>query len=111
MPSWMKDLKLWQVVVLVVVMLGVGGGVYGVYSWATGSEADTLPDNVQLVQVQYGDLVNSVSASGSLVFAVKEQLTFGSAGTVAELTVQEGDAVEEGQVLAKLDSASIISLQ
>ena len=111
MPSWMKTLKLWQAVVLVVVMLGAGGGVYGVYNWAAGPDTGTLPDNVQLVQVQYGNLVNSVSSGGNLVFPIKEQLIFGSAGTVQEVNVQEGDIVEEGQVLARIDSASTTTLE
>lgn len=109
----LKTLKLWQVVVLVVVVLGTAWGVYGIYRWAAGPSgiASSLPANTQLVPVQYGNLVNSVSASGSLVFPTREQLTFGSAGTVQEVNVNEGDTVEEGQALAKLDGASLTSLE
>ena len=111
MLDTLRFLNLWQKVVLVVVTLGVAGGVYGIYHWAVGPGESTRPDDVQLVQVQHGSIVNSVSAGGSLVFPEKEQLTFGSAGTVGEVNVQEGDAVEEGYLLAKLDDTSMIPLQ
>jgi HlyD family secretion protein len=61
--------------------------------------------------VKYGDITNSVSASGSLVFPVREKLTFGSAGTVAEVKVAAGDTVAKGQLLAKFDDASLLPLQ
>ena len=111
MINALKALKLWQIVVLMVVIGVIAGGVYAIYNWAAGPGESTLPDNVQLVQVQYGSIVNSVSASGSLVFPEKEQITFGIVGTVGEVNVQEGDTIEEGQSLAKLDDTSIISLQ
>ncbi len=112
MFSVLKKLKLWQVVVLLLVVFGIPGAVYGTYGQAAGSTSTSaLPANSRLVRVQYGNLTNSVSASGSLVFATTEDLTFGSAGTVREVNVQVNDAVEKGDVVATLDDASILSLQ
>src|SRR3989304_8723693 len=105
----LKTLRLWQILVLVVVALGVARGVYGIYSWATSPDTSSLPANTQLVAVQYGDLVSTVSASGSLVFPTRAQPTFGSAGTVEEVSAKDGETVKKGQVLAKLDSASSVS--
>lgn len=65
----------------------------------------------QLVTVQRGDLTIDITAVGNLAFAYEEELTFGVEGTVGEVLVEVGDSVEEGQVLAKLDDTSIISLQ
>ncbi|MBU2009319.1 MAG: biotin/lipoyl-binding protein, partial [Chloroflexi bacterium] len=107
----LRTLKLWQILVLAVVTLGTAAGVYGIYSWATSPDTSSLPANTQLVPVEYGDLVNTVSASGSLVFPTRAQPTFGSAGTVEQLNAKDGETVKKGQVLAKLDSASLISLQ
>jgi RND family efflux transporter MFP subunit len=106
-----KGLKLWQVLVLVVVVLGMAGGSYGIYYWVTKPSASSQSTDIQLVQVQYGNITNSVSASGSLVFSSREELTFGSAGTVAEVKVSEGDTVAQGQLLAKFDDASLLPLQ
>ena len=111
MLSVLKTLKLWQVVVLLLVVFAIAGGVYGIYGWASGSSTSSLSANTQLVRVQYGNLTNSVSASGSLIFAIGEELTFGSAGTVQGVNVKEGDEVKKGDVLANLDNTSVLSLQ
>ena len=105
-------LKAWQVVVLVLIVCGIVGGFYAAYGRSTGSSAaSSLSTNTKLVQVEYGNLTNSVSASGSLVYATSEQLTFGSAGTVAAIYVEKDSSVKEGDVLAKLDSTSVESLE
>ena len=105
-------LKAWQVVVLLLIVCGIVGAFYGAYGRSTASSiSSSLPANARLVRAQYGNLTNSVSASGSLVFGNKENLTFGSAGTVQEVNVAQDDAVKKGDVLAKLDNTSILSLQ
>jgi RND family efflux transporter MFP subunit len=109
-----KGLKKWQVAVLVIVVIGTAAGVYTVItrtSRTSNSSSSSLPANTQLVAVQSGNVVNSVSASGSVAFSNKQDLTFGIAGTVEQVNVQVGDTVKEGQILAKLDSASLISAQ
>ena len=65
----------------------------------------------QLVPVQRGDLAVEVTATGNLLYAYEEALSFGVPGTIDEVLVEEGDEVEEGQLLARLDSASTISLE
>ncbi len=110
----LNGLKKWQVAVLLVIVIGTAAGVYTVITRASGtsgSSSSSLPENTQLVPVQYGNVVNSVSASGSVVFPDKETLTFGIAGTVGAINVHEGDTVKEGQILAKLDSTSDIAVQ
>jgi HlyD family secretion protein len=111
MLDMLGTLKLWQKITLIVVTLAVAGGIYGIYKWTAGPTTTSVLDNVQVVQVQYGDIENSVSASGSLIFPNEESLTFGSAGTVQDVNVKEGDTVEEGQLLASLNDASVISLE
>ncbi|MCX5995598.1 MAG: efflux RND transporter periplasmic adaptor subunit [Chloroflexi bacterium] len=106
-----RTLKMWQVVVLVLVVCAIGGGIYGIYNWANGSTPTTTSAKTQLVRVQYGNLTSSVSASGSLVYATSEQLTFGSAGTVEAIYVEKDSSVKKGDVLARLDSESIESLE
>ena len=48
---------------------------------------------------------------GSLVYPVRETLTFGTQGTVEEVLVEEGQVVEEGQALARLDATTVASLE
>jgi len=105
-------LKAWQVVVLLLIVFGIVGAFYGAYGRSTASStSSSLAANTRLVRVEYGNLTNSVSASGSLVLPNKDDLTFGSAGTVQEVNAGVDDAVKKGGVLAKLDNASILSLQ
>ncbi|MFC2016952.1 efflux RND transporter periplasmic adaptor subunit [Chloroflexota bacterium] len=71
-----------------------------------GSQADEaeLSEN-QVVTVQSGDLTTDITAAGNLALSRTEDLAFEIAGTVEEVLVEEGDVVEEGQVLARLDTS------
>ena len=75
-----------------------------------GSETAEEPE-YRLVPVQRGDLTVEVTSTGNLVYSHDEELSFGVAGTVGEVLVEQDDIVEEGQVLARLDAASMLSLQ
>jgi len=72
---------------------------------ACGGQEDEIEQ--QLLEVTRGDLVLTVSADGNLSLPQHQKLTFGIAGTVAKVNVEEGDRVTEGQVLASLDTASL----
>jgi RND family efflux transporter MFP subunit len=65
----------------------------------------------QLFTVQRGDLTVDITAAGNLTYADYQDLAFQISGTstqepltVAEVLVEEGDSVEEGQVLVKADT-------
>ena len=105
-----KTLKLWQIGVLIAVLAGAGGTTYGVYALVSGSGQTGLSEDQQLIPVQYGNLVNQVSTKGSLIFPIRELLTFGTQGTVEEVLAEEGQQVEEGQPLAKLDGMTVATL-
>jgi RND family efflux transporter MFP subunit len=105
-------LKIWQAALLLLIVCGIVGGFYAAYGRAsTSSASSSLSSNERLVRVQYGNLTNSVSASGSLVFANTDDLTFGSAGTVQEVNAGVGDSVKKGDVLAELDNATLLAWQ
>ena len=59
----------------------------------------------QVVTVQRGNLIIDITAVGNLAFSRTDELAFEISGTVGEVLVEEGDIVEEGQVLAKLDTS------
>jgi len=56
----------------------------------------------QLVEVVRGDLIISVSGSGSIGVANEAKLAFDGGGKVDKIYVDEGDEVSKGRVLAKL---------
>ena len=103
----LRTSRLWQIALVVV----LAGSAYGIYSWVSGGGGSSDDANTRTVAVQYGSIVTSIGTSGSLVFSHTEQLTFASDGTVGEIHVDVGDTVVQGQVLAKLDSASQASLE
>lgn len=59
----------------------------------------------QIATVQGGNLSMEITGSGNLALSSTEDLTFEMAGTVQEVLVEEGDSVEEGQVIARLDTS------
>ena len=92
-----KKVKFYLVLALaclsLVSLVACGGG---------GDEAEA-----QLVEVVRGDLMLSVSADGSLSFVTDRKLTFGTTGTITEINVEEGDRVNQGKVLVRLDTTSL----
>ncbi|MSQ40059.1 MAG: efflux RND transporter periplasmic adaptor subunit [Dehalococcoidia bacterium] len=107
----LKTIRLWQIGVLVTVLAGAAGAIYGGYALVGGSGSTGASANQQLIPVVFGNVVNQVSTSGSLVFANRATLTFGTQGTVGVVLVTEGQEVKEGQPLASLDAAAVASLE
>ena len=81
------------------------------YSRLTAEESTDLGEDQRLVAVRRGDFVNEVSVSGSLEYKDRDSLSFGTAGTVAEVAVEAGQRVRAGDVLARLDSETIAELE
>ena len=100
-----------QIAVLAAVLLGSAGAIYGAYALISDAGGPGLNEDQQTISVQYGNLVKQVSTNGSLVFPIKEKLTFGTQGTVGKVLVEEGHQVEEGQPLASLDPTTVASLE
>ena len=71
---------------------------------------DAIDDNRRPVTVERGTLLDDVTASGSVSFPKLESLRFDISGTVAELLVEEGEFVQEGQPLILLDDVTIAAL-
>jgi HlyD family secretion protein len=59
----------------------------------------------QTATVQAGNLTVEISGSGNLALSSTEDVAFEMAGTVQEVLAEEGDSVEQGQVLARLDTS------
>ncbi|TES88304.1 MAG: biotin/lipoyl-binding protein, partial [Dehalococcoidia bacterium] len=84
----------------------LSGLVFPVAGCASESGSESLSQN-QMATVQRGNLVIDITAVGNLALSRTEELAFDlfyQEGTVEEVLVEEGDTVEKGQVLAKLDT-------
>jgi len=76
------------------------------FGCASKSDSVSVSEN-QIVTVQRGNLIIDITAIGNLALSRTEDLAFDifyQEATVEEVLVEEGDTVEEGQVLAKLDA-------
>ena len=71
-----------------------------------GSEPDAAVSENQILTVQRGDLTVDITAAGNLALSHKVDLAFEMDGTVEEVLVEEAESVEEGQLLAKLDTSA-----
>ncbi|TET67494.1 MAG: HlyD family efflux transporter periplasmic adaptor subunit [Dehalococcoidia bacterium] len=84
----------------------LSGLAFPVAGCASESGSESLSQN-QIATVQRGNLVIDITAVGNLALSRTEELAFDlfyQEGTVEEVLVEEGDTVEKGQVLAKLDT-------
>ena len=106
-----RGLGFWRIGLLVILLAGTAGAVYGIYFWVTREDADPLEEDQQIVTVAEGDLVNAVSISGSLLYRTRESLHFGSGGVVEDVLVEVGEYVEAGQVIATLDVETVATLR
>ncbi len=91
---------------IMLITLILGGLVVPTLSCGSeSSEAESI--ETQIVTVRRGDLTIDITAVGNLALSHTDDLAFDlfyQEGTVEEVLVEEGDTVEEGQVLAKLDT-------
>lgn len=87
-------------IAFLVVVAAVGGGYY----WMTQQNQVVQEDEDLIVTIGYGDIENAIPASGSL--QPKEIVPVGAraSGELTEILVEEGDYVEAGQELAKIDA-------
>lgn len=75
-------------------------------SLLTGCSSDESEDkeDVTLVSIETGSLVISTLATGNIRPEAKVALSFEMAGRAEQVLVEAGERVEEGQVLAQLDT-------
>ena len=91
---------------IMLITLILGGLAVPAISCASESNTASAPEK-QVVTVQRGNLVIDITAVGNLALSLKEDLAidlFYPEGTIEEVLVEEGDTVEEGQVVVKLDT-------
>jgi multidrug efflux pump subunit AcrA (membrane-fusion protein) len=88
-------------IALIIIIAG-GGGYYYYDNVYLPSQVIEAPA-IQTAKVRTGDILVSASGAGTVVPANEIDLGFRTGGTLAEVTVQVGDKVQAGDVLAQLD--------
>ncbi len=90
--------------ILCVAMLGVG---FVLQSQGGSAEAEAQASVGPTARVARGDIEETVSALGNVMTTEEANLVFVISGRIDEVLVEEGDEVEEAQVLARVDSSSL----
>ena len=99
----------WIIVVIVLIAGGVGYYYYQQTSSTVQAASDTP---LQTATVRRGNLILSASGTGSVITKDAAQLGFETAGELAQLNIEVGEQVKEGDVLAiSSPSDSTASLQ
>ncbi len=97
------------VVVVVVVLVAVAVGVSQLQKAVSASVSDASSSSVESAEVTVGSISTTVSGSGTLADEDVETVTVPSSLEIADYYVEEGDTVEEGDLIATVTSASLLS--
>lgn len=111
---------MWKWIVLLVVILALAGGGLGYlitqggemegmsFSFGSGnSEPEATP--VRIETAQTGDLVRTVSAPGSIEPRTLVQISSQVSAKVLAVPFREGDAVQAGDVILRLDPQNLVA--
>ena len=95
-------MKVFKILLAILIPAAILAGLFG----CSSSSDEETPGN-QIGSVIRGDLTLDITAAGNLALSRTEDLAidlFYQQGTIAEVLVEDGDAVTEGQVLVRLDT-------
>ena len=93
------------VTILLILATVVGASLYGYRAFA--GEKTPPPPDYEAVRVERGTLISTVSATGSILPETQLALSFKATGRVAEVLVSNGQRVQKGDLLARLESAEL----
>lgn len=96
-------MKIARIILIIFFIFGITASTLGCDT--ESDQAENIEN--QIVTVQRGDLIIDITAAGNLALSRTEDLAFDifyEEAAVEEVMVEEGDTVEEGQLLATLDT-------
>ena len=97
-----KVLKIGGIVILVLVLV-----VAGAMALRAINQPASAEEGMTVTTVTRGSIEETVSGTGNVGAERQVALPFGSSGEITEVLVKEGQAVEAGDLLARLDTASL----
>ncbi len=98
---------LWLGILVLGILALAGGGYYSqIVVPQTAAQAAAVK-TLKTAKAQKGDITISAEGTATVVAVSQAVLGFQSGGQIAELRAQAGDAVQAGQVLAKLDTTDL----
>src|SRR4029079_18993624 len=95
LPGWIKTHKRLSIILLAILII------LGVIFWPKP------PAPLEIQAVKKSDITETLSSTGTIISQNSVDLTFSSPGKLVYLGAKKGDAVKEGQVIARLDSRTV----
>ena len=95
-------MKKWIIIIVVLVVVGLVA--------ANLLKSNTRQVEVETGEVEVADLVETVTASGTLTPQKQVDVSANTIGKVTRLAVEEGDRVEQGQFLLEIDPTEYATL-
>jgi HlyD family secretion protein len=100
-------MRRWIIFLIVAAVLGVGGWFAYQRFVVPAQQAEAATPAFESAAVARGNILSTVSAAGSIEPEAEVSLLFRGVGPVAKVLVSEGDKVEQGQLLAELDTTDL----
>ncbi|MDF1512967.1 MAG: efflux RND transporter periplasmic adaptor subunit [Anaerolineae bacterium] len=101
----MKKTFVWLLIVIL-----IGGSVSATLYYIYRNRQTSGPEILRSTQVAIGDLIRTVAASGHINFEQSVDLSFSTSGVVRSIEVQPGERVEQGQIMAELDTTELFQV-
>jgi len=93
-----------KITIIIIATLTLAIGAYTIYSFTKKPEL-----KYTTAEVVIGEILQTVSATGTVEAETKLDLHFMNSERIREINVKVGDSVKKDEVLAKLDTAQLIS--
>jgi HlyD family secretion protein len=95
-----------RAIIITVILLVVGAASYWLFQQGSVEPAG-VAEGLETVLVERGDIEATVDATGTVEPAAQVTLSFRTGGILEAVMVDEGDEVQEGDVLAQLETAEL----
>ena len=100
----LKNKRVWLILLAVVVVGGIGGYFY--YSQTAVADTAAEEPEIQTTVVRQGNITISATGAGTVIPVEEIVIGFAGSGTLTELLVQVGSAVQNGDILARIDDTA-----
>jgi HlyD family secretion protein len=95
-----------RVVIIAVILLAAGAIGYWFLQQGAAKTGPDLED-LETATIERGDIEATVDATGSVEPEAQVTLSFDTGGVLASLEVSEGDQVQQGEILAQVETAEL----
>ena len=100
--------KKWIIIIVIAVAILVSGGLLlrGQFAKATKEEASNMPE-VKTATVERGNIEVTIDATGTIEPLNIVEVSSKASGKILEITVEEGDYVEQDAVIARIETTYV----